>query len=80
MGRRLFTGGRPSLGTGSEPGVSPEPRLGNEPPHSVKTQPICTERVFSLLKSMFGDQQMSTLADVIRAALMLRYINGRTLG
>ena len=31
------------------------------------------ERVFSLLKLMFGDQQMSALADIIRTALMLRY-------
>ena len=31
------------------------------------------ERVFSLLKLMFGEQQISTLADAIRAALMLRY-------
>ena len=37
------------------------------------------ERVFALLKSMFGDQQMSTLADYIQAALMLRY-NGRRIG
>jgi hypothetical protein len=37
------------------------------------------ERVFSLLKLMYGDQQISTLADAIRAALMLRY-NGRTVG
>ncbi len=37
------------------------------------------ERVFSLLKLMFGDQQMSTLADAIRAALMLRY-NDRVVG
>ena len=36
------------------------------------------ERVFSLLKLMFGDQQISTLADAIRAALMLRY-NDRTV-
>ena len=28
------------------------------------------ERVFSLLKLMFGDQQMSSLTDVIRAALI----------
>ena len=34
------------------------------------------ERVFSLLKSMFGDMQMSALADMIQAALMLKY-NGR---
>ena len=37
------------------------------------------ERVFSLLKLMFGEQQISTLADAIRAALMLRY-NDRMVG
>ena len=37
------------------------------------------ERVFSQLKSMFGDQQMDTLADIIQAALMLR-INKRSVG
>ena len=37
------------------------------------------ERVFSLLKLMFAEQQLSSLADVIRAALMLRY-NKRVLG
>jgi hypothetical protein len=37
------------------------------------------ERVFSMLKAMFGDQQMDTLADIIQTALMLR-INSRTVG
>ena len=37
------------------------------------------ERVFSMLKSMFGDQQMETLADIIQTALMLR-INERRVG
>ena len=37
------------------------------------------ERVFSMLKSMFGDQQMVTLADIIQTALMLR-INKRNVG
>ena len=37
------------------------------------------ERVFSLLKAMFGDQQMETLADIIQTALMLR-INKRKVG
>ena len=37
------------------------------------------ERVFSMLKAMFGDQQMETLADIIQTALMLR-INKRTVG
>ena len=36
------------------------------------------ERVFSLLESMFGDEQMSSLADYLQAALMLRY-NGRSV-
>ena len=36
------------------------------------------ERVFSMLK-MFGDTQMSALADMIQVALMLRY-NKRTVG
>ena len=33
----------------------------------------------SLLKFMFGDAQDSSLADIIQAALMLRY-NGRNVG
>ena len=37
------------------------------------------ERVFSLLKQMFGDQQMLSLADYIQAALMLKY-NKRKVG
>ena len=37
------------------------------------------ERVFALLKMMFGDMQMSTLAAYIQAALMLRY-NDRKIG
>lgn len=37
------------------------------------------ERVFSLMKNMFGDQQMSSLADYLQAALMLSY-NGRKVG
>ena len=35
--------------------------------------------VFSLLKNMFGDQQMEALADYIRAALLLAF-NKRTVG
>ena len=37
------------------------------------------ERVFSLVKNMLGEQQMSALADYIRAALMLKF-NKRTMG
>jgi hypothetical protein len=35
--------------------------------------------VFSLLKLMFGDLQMSALEDMIQAALMLKY-NKRKVG
>ena len=37
------------------------------------------ERVFALLQSMFGEEQMSVLADYVSAALMLRY-NKRAVG
>lgn len=37
------------------------------------------ECVFSMLKLMFGDTQMAALADMIQAALLLRY-NKRTVG
>ena len=37
------------------------------------------ERVFALLENMYGDQQMSALADQLRAALMLAY-NERRVG
>ena len=37
------------------------------------------ERVFALLKRMFGEQQLAALADQIRAGVMLAY-NDRTVG
>ena len=37
------------------------------------------ERIFALLKNMFGEDQMAVLADILEAALMLRY-NGRRVG
>ena len=37
------------------------------------------ERIFSLLKRFFGDEQMSVLTDYINAALKLAY-NKRTVG
>ena len=37
------------------------------------------ERVFALLEMMFGEQQLSALADYVQAALMLRY-NKRAVG
>ena len=47
--------------------------------YGLSLSPPAPQRVFSLLKWMFGDQQMSTLADIIQAALMLRY-NKRPVG
>ena len=38
-----------------------------------------SERVFSLLESMFGKDQDAALSDLIQAALMLRY-NKRRVG
>ena len=37
------------------------------------------ERVFSVLKSMFGDDKITTLTDYIQAALMLA-VNKRVVG
>ena len=37
------------------------------------------ERVFALLKNLFGEQQMSALADYVQAALMLN-CNKRIVG
>ena len=37
------------------------------------------ERVFSLLKAMFGDEQLSALVDMIETALALKY-NERKVG
>ena len=37
------------------------------------------ERVFALLKNLFGEQQMSALADYVQASLMLNYA-GRQVG
>ena len=38
-----------------------------------------SERVFSLLNSMFGKEQLSSLADFVQGSLMLRY-NKRNVG
>ena len=46
---------------------------------SLTPNSAAAERVFSMLKQMFGDMQMRALADMIQAALMLKY-NKRTVG
>ena len=45
---------------------------------SLSPNSCACERVFSLLKNMFGEDQDSCLADYLQAALMLRY-NKRVL-
>ena len=46
---------------------------------SMVASSAATERVFSLVNLMFGDQQDSALADQVQAAAMLRY-NKRSVG
>ena len=46
---------------------------------AISPNSAACERVFALLKNMFGEQQMSVLKDYIQAALMLRS-NKRIVG
>ena len=46
---------------------------------AISPNSAACERVFALLKTMFGEQQTSALSDMIQAALMLR-TNKRRLG
>ena len=48
---------------------------------AISSSSASCERVFALLKTLFGDEQMSALhvADYIHAALMLNY-NNRNVG
>ena len=43
---------------------------------AISPSSAACERVFALIKKLFGEQQLSTLADILEAALMLRF-NGR---
>ena len=45
----------------------------------VPSTSASSERVFALLKNMFGDQQIRSMCDYIESALMLRF-NKRVLG
>ena len=46
---------------------------------AISPNSAACERVFALLKNLFGDEQMSALADYVQAALMLNY-HGRRVG
>ena len=67
----IARGGVRSLSGGADAGTVP---VRGSAPNSA-----AAERVFSLMKNMFGDLSMSSLADYIQAALMLKY-NKRTVG
>ena len=55
-----------------------EATIGRTAERRERREATC-ERVFALVKTMFGEQQLSTLADYIKAALMLR-VNDRAVG
>ena len=40
---------------------------------SLSPNSAAAERIFSQMKDMFGDKQASALADMLQAAMMLRY-------
>ena len=46
---------------------------------AISPSSAACERVFALVKIMFGELQMSALSDMLQAALMLRS-NGRRVG
>ena len=46
---------------------------------AISPNPASCERVFSLLKHLFGDDQLSAIKDYLQAALKLNY-NNRVVG
>ena len=42
---------------------------------SLTPNSAAAERIFSQMKDMFGDKRASALADMLQAAMMLRYHN-----
>ena len=46
---------------------------------AMQPSSAASERVFSLVKEMFGKDQLSAMADLVQGSLMLRY-NGRCVG
>ena len=48
-------------------------------PSSIIGRPVSRERVFSLLRVMYGEQQTRVLADHLQMSLMSRY-NKRVVG
>ena len=54
-------------------------RLTRHSRFAISPNSASCERVFALLKNLFGEQQMLALADYVQASLMLNY-NGRRVG
>ena len=46
---------------------------------AMQPSSAASERVFSLVKEMFGKDQLSAMADLVQGSLMLRY-NKRCVG
>ena len=55
------------------------PSLGQPIAFALTPNSASCERVFALLKNMYGEEQLSALADQLQAALMLAY-NKRRVG
>ena len=64
-----------SVRVGSPPGRWRRARI----VFAISPDSASCERVFALLKNLFNEQQMSSLADYVQAALMLNY-NNRCVG
>ena len=77
---------RAPTAVGAPPPLAPPPRPGvagsvNPPPanqaaraaFAISLNSASSERVFALLASMFGEDQLSALADQVQASLMLAY-------
>ena len=60
-------------------GSNPRRALAARVVFAISPNSASCERVFSLLKNLFGEQQMAALADYVQASLMLNY-NGRNVG
>ena len=60
-------------------GMASSPELQQLKQMHAEANSASCERVFARLKNLFGDEQMSALADYVQAALMLNY-NKRLVG
>ena len=78
-GRRLRSAGVAAHGGATNSSTFPAWALAARIVFAISPNSASCERVVALLKNLFGEQQMSTLADYVQASLMLNY-NGRRVG